>query len=127
MLNIHGEVLPQFQNAQSVIWQLYENSMETGYTIHKIDQKIDTGDIIKQERFPIVFRPTLAETVAVTSGQILKRAAEGLAQVLEDFDTHYRQARPQGQGKKYTTPGFFQFLKIVRNFKRLKKAAATKN
>lgn len=120
MLNIHGEVLPRFQNAQSVIWQLYEGSRETGYTIHKIDRKIDTGDIILQERFPIIFRESLKETVSITSVEILKRAAEGLVQVLNNFPEYNARAYPQGKGHSYTTPGIRQFLRIYQNFKKLK-------
>ena len=54
MINIHGEILPDYQNAQSVIWQLYNNSTETGYTIHKISKSIDQGDILYVKKFPII-------------------------------------------------------------------------
>jgi methionyl-tRNA formyltransferase len=127
MLNIHGEVLPDFQNAQSVIWQLYEGRAETGYTIHKIDKGIDTGDILKQEKFPIVFKASLAETVSVNCRIILERSAEGLVAVLNNFEQHLKNARPQGKGKSYTTPSFRQFLRIIRQYEKLKTAADQSN
>ncbi len=68
MLNIHHELLPAYQNAQSIIWELYNGSCVTGYTIHKIDRHIDTGDILLQETVPIVFRHTLADTVSYNYG-----------------------------------------------------------
>lgn len=120
MLNVHHEILPDYQNAQSVIWQLYNGSCETGYTIHKIDAHIDTGDIIFQERVPICFKETLSETVTATLCQLFDRSADGLREVLEHFDAYAGKAYPQGAGKKYTTPSYWQYLKIVRNFKRLK-------
>jgi methionyl-tRNA formyltransferase len=120
MLNIHHEILPDYQNAQSVIWQLYNGSRETGYTIHKIDAQIDTGDILLQERVPIKFASTLAETVTTTLAEVFERSAKGLKKVLENFETYYADARPQGKGMKYTTPSFAQYLKILQNFKRLK-------
>jgi methionyl-tRNA formyltransferase len=120
MLNLHGEILPEFQNAQSVIWQLYFGNSNTGYTIHKIEKKIDTGQILKQEVIPIQFHPSLRRTVAITCSTILLRAASGLREVLEHFNKYQAQARPQEQGKSYTTPSFWQFLKIVRQFKKLK-------
>src|SRR5262245_46369704 len=43
MLNVHHEILPEFRGAQSVIWQIYEGSRHSGYTIHRIDERIDTG------------------------------------------------------------------------------------
>jgi methionyl-tRNA formyltransferase len=121
MLNIHGEVLPDFQNAQSVIWQLYEGSMETGYTIHKIDGKIDTGDILLQEKFPILFRDTLSETVSASCADILRRASAGLVETIRHFQQYEAAKRPQGKGRTYTTPTLRQFMRILANFNKLKK------
>jgi len=122
MLNLHGEVLPQFQNAQSVIWQLFEGSDHTGYTIHQIDKKIDTGDILKQEIIPIQFRDTLGGTVAASCAEILKRSALGLAEVINHFDRCRQEKKTQGTGKSYTTPSLGQFIRIYSNYKKLKKS-----
>ena len=119
MLNIHGEVLPDFQNAQSVIWQIYAGRPETGYTIHKINKGIDTGDIVKMEKFPIVFKKSLGETVNENTGLILQRAAEGLVAVLNDFESHFKQAYKQGKGKSYTTPSIWQYQRIKKQFRKL--------
>jgi len=120
MLNMHGEILPRFQNAQSVIWQLYEGSTKTGYTIHKVEKKIDTGEILLQESFPILFRDTLGETVNATCGEILKRSALGLAKVISSFEKYNYGSKAQGTGMTYTTPSYRQFLRIARNFRKLK-------
>jgi len=120
MLNVHGEVLPSFQHAQSVIWQIYEGSTETGYTIHKVDKKIDTGEIFKQEKFPITFRETLGQTVAATCSDILRRSARGLADVIDHFEEYDRTKVPQGHGRSYTTPSFSAFLRIYGNFRKMK-------
>jgi methionyl-tRNA formyltransferase len=121
MINIHHEILPDYQNAQSIIWQLYNGSSETGYTIHCIDKNIDTGDILLQERVPIVFKPTLGETVAATMAALLDSSAIGLKRLLEDFNTYFDAGVPQGGGAKYTTPTYRQYLKILKQFERLKK------
>jgi methionyl-tRNA formyltransferase len=121
MLNVHGEILPQFQNAQSVIWQIYEGSSETGYTIHKVDKKIDTGEILKQEKLPIIVKDSLGETVTATNAEILKRSALGLAEVIGHFQEYNAARTPQGQGRSYTTPSFSEFRRMVRNFRQLKK------
>ncbi|WP_276133832.1 formyltransferase family protein [Polluticoccus soli] len=120
MLNIHHEILPDYQNAQSIIWQLYNGSAETGYTIHKIDARIDTGDILLQEHVSIKFRDSLAETVTATLAEVFDRSAQGLKKLLENFHRYYDNARPQGTGKKYTTPSYRQYFTILQNFKRLR-------
>lgn len=126
MLNIHHEILPQYQNAQSIIWQLYNGSSETGYTIHKIDKQIDTGEILLQEKIPISFRETLDDTVAFNYARLFDASGAGLVRIFNKFDEYFFNAQPQGHGTTYTTPSFRQFLKIKKQFERLKKAAAGK-
>jgi methionyl-tRNA formyltransferase len=120
MLNIHHEILPQYQNAQSIIWQIYNGSSETGYTIHKIDRKIDTGEIILQEFVPIYFRNSLKDTVTFTFVKLLEKSAKGLVKVLEGFEQYAAQMKTQGTGSTYTTPRFGQMLRIWRQFHILK-------
>jgi methionyl-tRNA formyltransferase len=120
MLNIHHEMLPEYQNAQSIIWQLYNKSVNTGYTIHKVSAKIDGGDILLQEVVPIQFKQTLSATIAYTSVDLLKASAAGLIKVLQNFSYYEANAKLQGKGKSYTTPSARQFLRILRNFNELK-------
>lgn len=121
MLNIHHEELPAYQNAQSIIWQLYNGSINTGYTIHKINKHIDQGEILYQEKVPIVFRESLADTVSYNYAELWKRSAEGLIRVLEDFENFFVNSKKQGSGQSYTTPSLSQYFRIKRNFSRLKK------
>jgi len=121
MLNIHHEILPAFQNAQSIIWQIYSMSSVTGYTIHKIDKHIDTGEILLQESIPIIFENTLRQTISKTSFSLLQASAKGLLKVVADFDNLYKNAKPQGHGKSYTTPSIWQYFRIVTNHGKLKK------
>lgn len=120
MINIHGEILPDYQNAQSVIWQLYNDSKITGYTIHKINKKIDQGDILYREEVPINFQPTLRKTIAQTCADITIGAANGLIIVLNDFNYYWNNAVKQESSNQYTTPNIYQYIKIVNNFKLLK-------
>jgi methionyl-tRNA formyltransferase len=121
MINIHHEVLPDYQNAQSIIWQIYNGSRETGYTIHRIDKGIDTGNILLIEKVPILFKETLGETVAATMAALLNKSATGLKSVLEGFESYLAKAVPQGHGTKYTTPSYSQYRRILRQFDRLRK------
>ena len=120
MINIHHEMLPDYQNAQSVIWQLYNRSRTTGYTIHRIDKHIDTGAILHQEPVPIVFGNSLRQTVADTYLALLDASALGLVHVLQHFERLAGAARAQGPGTSYTTPSFMQFIRILRNHRTLR-------
>ena len=120
MINIHHEMLPDYQNAQSIIWQIHNMSSTTGYTIHRIDKDIDTGAIVHQEPVPIVFRDSLRETVAGTYLALLDASALGLVHVLQHFERLAGAARAQGPGTSYTTPSFMQFIRILRNHRTLR-------
>jgi methionyl-tRNA formyltransferase len=119
MINIHHEKLPEYQGAQSVIWQIYNESSQTGYTIHKIDERIDNGDILYSEEMPIVFRDSLSETVSYNYARLYKSSSDGLIQVLKEFSTYWKNAEPQQGGNSYTTPSFWQYLRMVYNHRRL--------
>ena len=121
MINIHHEILPEYQNAQSIIWQLYNYSSYTGYTIHAVTSKIDGGDIVYQEKLPIIFKKTLSETITATSISLLKASAEGLVRLLQNYSTFIREAKPQGAATSYTTPSGRQLFRILKNFNRLKR------
>ncbi|GEM54853.1 hypothetical protein B0A58_04740 [Flavobacterium branchiophilum NBRC 15030 = ATCC 35035] len=122
MINIHHEILPDYQNAQSVIWQIYNRSKNSGFTIHQIDSKIDTGAIIYQEKVPIIFKSSLKDTVTNTLCEIENKSALGLLKVLKNFDYYFNNKTPQGAGNHYTTPSIRQYFVIYKNYLQLKKS-----
>jgi methionyl-tRNA formyltransferase len=120
MINIHHEILPTYQNAQSIIWQIFNGSKSTGYTIHKIDKNIDTGEILYQEEVPITFRETLADTVSFNYAKLWELSAKGLVEVLRKFEYYYNNATPQGKGEHYTTPSRAELNTILKQFEKIK-------
>lgn len=51
MLNVHRGILPNYRGLDSNLWALYYRDFDNvGVTIHHIDRKLDTGDIICQKR-----------------------------------------------------------------------------
>jgi methionyl-tRNA formyltransferase len=114
MLNIHHELLPEFQGAISVMWQIYFGSRTTGYTIHKIDRRIDTGDILLRREVPIDLQPTLGQTVTRTTAKVMEASLAGLGELLTNYDRFEREARPQGLGRRFTTPTYWQYRRMLR-------------
>lgn len=115
MVNIHTEILPEFQGAQSIIWPIYEKKEETGFTIHQIDSNIDTGDILYQKKYPIQFHKTLRETVEKNLLEARLQIPKAFSYVCENYATLTASAISQKNKKSYTTPTFWQFLRMVRN------------
>ena len=119
MINVHGERLPEYQNAQSVIWPIYNMERTTGVAIHQVVEKIDAGPILCQDIYPIEFHPTLQETVIRTTRLTASKVPKAVRHVCENYAELSQKARPQTNGKSYTTPSFRQFLTMVRNNKKM--------
>jgi methionyl-tRNA formyltransferase len=120
MLNVHGEILPRFQGAASVIWAIHEGVRETGFTIHQIDAGIDTGKIVYQERFPIEFSSSFSSTVSRNVAEIARRIPPALARVVSRYPEYAAAAQAQTGGRSYTTPTLRQFLRMLEQHRRLK-------
>lgn len=119
MLNIHHELLPEFRGAQTAIWQLHRGHRTTGFTIHCIDQGVDTGRIVMRQECEILMRPTLRQTVIDTYEYVCRRSCDALIRVLREPEVAIASARSQPSGVSYTTPSWRQFQEIQWQFLRL--------
>ena len=52
-VNIHPSLLPKYRGPASPFWVLACDEVETGVTVHYMDEGIDSGDIILQSKVPI--------------------------------------------------------------------------
>lgn len=52
--NLHASLLPDYRGAAPINWAIINGETETGATTFFIDEKIDTGEIILQERVAIL-------------------------------------------------------------------------
>src|SRR2546430_1835575 len=52
-LNVHASLLPKYRGAAPIQWAVLADERETGVTIMKMDEGLDTGDILSQQSTPI--------------------------------------------------------------------------
>lgn len=52
-INYHPSLLPKYRGGSAINWAIVSGEKETGVTIHYIDEGVDTGDIIIQEKVTI--------------------------------------------------------------------------
>lgn len=53
LYNMHFSKLPKYKGMYTSVMPILNGETESGVTFHKLDEGIDTGDIIKQKIFPI--------------------------------------------------------------------------
>ncbi len=52
-INFHPSLLPKYRGGTAINWAVINGEKETGVTIHYIDEGVDTGDIVLQEKVAI--------------------------------------------------------------------------
>jgi len=57
-LNLHGSYLPMYRGRVPVNWVIINGESETGATLHYMVEKPDAGDMVDQEKVPILFTDT---------------------------------------------------------------------
>lgn len=93
LINLHPSLLPIGRGADPIFWSIVDE-LPQGATIHRVDESIDTGEILAQEEIKI--------DSWLNSGQIYDLAMGKLYQLFIEFYPHWdilTPSRPQvGQG-----------------------------
>ena len=59
VLNLHGGLLPQYRGSSPLNWALINGETSGGCSVILINEGIDTGDIVAQEKFDITLQDTI--------------------------------------------------------------------
>jgi methionyl-tRNA formyltransferase len=73
-INVHASLLPRYRGASPIQWAIIRGERETGVTTMLMDEGMDTGPILLQERVPIApedTASTLSAKLAVAGGRLL--------------------------------------------------------
>ena len=54
VVNVHPSLLPAFPGAHAVEAQLAAGVAESGATVHLVDEGVDSGEVLAQERVPVL-------------------------------------------------------------------------
>ncbi|MBQ9860236.1 MAG: methionyl-tRNA formyltransferase [Clostridia bacterium] len=90
-INVHGSLLPKYRGAAPVQWAVINGDAESGVTTMRLDEGVDTGDILLMSRRP------LSDTV--TGGELFDLLAQDgadlLCETLEALQSGGIQPTPQ--------------------------------
>lgn len=103
-INLHASLLPQYRGAAPINWAIINGEKETGVTTFFIDEKIDTGKIILQQKIDI----SKYDTAGSLHDKIMTKGAEALIETINLIE----------KGKHKT----IDQQKFVQNNKQLKQA-----
>jgi phosphoribosylglycinamide formyltransferase-1 len=81
VVNVHPSLLPQFPGAHAVEEQLAAGVSESGATVHLVDEGVDSGPVLAQERIPVLPGDTpesLHERIKAIEHRLLPQVVEEL-------------------------------------------------
>lgn len=102
-VNLHASLLPKYRGAAPIHWSIINGEEKTGCTIFFLDEKVDTGQIIKQQETEI--GPN--ETTGDLYKRLKKMGSELLAEAVEDIDQEAYELRPQNHDLATPAPKLF--------------------
>lgn len=82
-LNIHASLLPKYRGAAPIQWAIIDGEKETGVTIMRMDEGLDTGDMLAKCIVPI----TEEETGGSLFDKLSDAGAELLSSTLKRLET----------------------------------------
>lgn len=80
-INVHFSLLPKYRGAAPVAWALCRGESETGVTTFRLDEGLDTGDVLLSRRLgiePAEHAPALLSRLARIGGDLLVETLAGL-------------------------------------------------
>ena len=91
--NLHAALLPQYRGAAPINWSIINGDTETGITTFFLDEQIDTGRIILQERTPIA----LEDNAEDVHDKLMMQGAELVIKTVRLIESGETKATDQSQ------------------------------
>ena len=77
-INVHGALLPRYRGRLPSFWVLANGEKETGTTVHFMNEELDDGPILLQERIPILPDDTQDSLIRKTKAAGAKLVIEAI-------------------------------------------------
>jgi len=102
--NLHASLLPQYRGAAPIHWAVMNGDAETGVSTFFLQQEIDTGDLLLQEK--IAIGPD--ETTGIIHDKLMDLGAEVVCQTVDALLAGTVHPIPQTAGEVKLAPKLFK-------------------
>jgi phosphoribosylglycinamide formyltransferase-1 len=96
VLNLHPSLLPAFPGAHAIEDALAAGARETGVTVHLVDEVLDGGPVVAQERLSVHYDESserLRARIHAVEHRLLPAVVEDVVRGALDLDDIARKAR----------------------------------
>ncbi|OWY25433.1 methionyl-tRNA formyltransferase [Sphingobacteriales bacterium UPWRP_1] len=102
-VNVHASLLPNYRGAAPINWAIMNGEKETGVTTFFIEQEIDAGNLIMQEKTPIGNE----ETAGQLHDRLMHIGARLLLKTVQSIEAGNCPKIPQPEGNFLKAPKIF--------------------
>jgi folate-dependent phosphoribosylglycinamide formyltransferase PurN len=121
--NRHLGMLPEYKGSDCPVWTFASNDPEhAGFTIHRVAEKVDAGDVVHLEHVPVLAGESFVDYLA----RFQRRASDALVTVLDRLVAGAPiETRPQfARGTFFPPAGLRAMRRARKNFDRLARSLA---
>lgn len=121
--NLHPSLLPDYRGANSIPWSLINGEKEIGFTYHYMNDRFDEGNIIYQDKFPVLRCDTAFSLFHKSMLLSLKKFSDVIDLVLSGYrgikqpsgGSYYSRELPFGGeiDTKWTDDQILRFIKAM--------------
>ena len=91
--NLHASLLPQYRGAAPINWAIMNGETETGVTTFFLQHEIDTGDLILQDKEPILPE----DTIGTLYERLMRKGANLVLKTVQVIENEAIKPIPQSQ------------------------------
>ena len=99
-VNVHSSLLPKYRGAAPINWAILNGEKETGVTIQRMAEGIDTGDILAQSGTPIDINENAAQLLT----RLSQMGAELLVKTVRELEAGLANATFQDESRASHAP-----------------------
>src|SRR6266566_6275152 len=99
-INLHASLLPKYRGAAPIQWAIANGETVTGVTTMRIDEGLDTGDILLQKEIPIAPE----DNAEILAPRMAALGADLVVETLGDLQAGTVHPRPQDNSQASLAP-----------------------
>ena len=109
-INLHASLLPKYRGAAPIQWAILRGEQETGVTLFELDEQLDHGPVILQQKTPI--KPD--EDAAALAARLSESGGMALIEALDLIETGMTSPIPQEDAQATHAPMLTKEDSIIR-------------
>jgi methionyl-tRNA formyltransferase len=99
-LNLHASLLPKYRGAAPIQWAIAQGEQLTGATTMRIDEGLDTGDILLRREVPILE----SDTAVTLAPRLAEAGAALMVETVRGLESNTIHPRPQDNAQATLAP-----------------------